>query len=175
MRLKNIILLTAIAALILGVALAWPRIVFFMRTGHFTPVQKIETLHHPVAVTSWGFDGLHLADGRTVQLPGFRSLPTNSVALTEATKHGVEINTGGRVCGLVQIHHWCGNDPVRKQLARVDLSDMMMFLRVGQTDAPVPEPDSTAKTPGGKFTKWGWNISEYVQFLGWQSMKDSDQ
>jgi hypothetical protein len=88
-------------------------------------------------------------------------------------KRGVEIAPDGRVYGLVRVHHWCGNDPVREHIARVDLADAMMFLHIGQIDAPVPEADSTAREGGGRFTERGWNISEYVQFLGWQSMNDA--
>ncbi|MFA5190263.1 MAG: hypothetical protein WC740_06030 [Verrucomicrobiia bacterium] len=47
---RNLLLL-AMAALVLGVAVAWPRIDFFMLTGRFSPIEKIETLQNPVAVT----------------------------------------------------------------------------------------------------------------------------
>ena len=173
MRPKLIILLATIAALVLGVAVVWPRISFFMLTGRFSPIQKIETLQSPVAVTKCSSAGLHLADGRTVQLPGLRSLPSDSPALTEATKRGVEVHADGRVSGLVRVHHWCGNDPVREHIARVDLSDMMTFLRVGEPAASVPEAEFLAREPGGRFTKWGWRIGEFLQFQSWRSIKDS--
>lgn len=173
MRRKNIILWATIATLSLGVFLAWPRLSFYMLTGSFSPIRKIETLQSPIVVSKWSSDGLHLADGRTVQLPGLRSLPSESAALTEATKRGVEIHADGRVWGLVRVHHWCGNDPVREQIARVDLSDMMMFLRVGESVAPVPESEFLARVPGGTFSVWGWRMGEFLQFKSWQSFKDS--
>jgi hypothetical protein len=158
--------------LVMATIFAWPRISYRMLTGSFFPIHKVEGLRNPIGVNGWGPDGLILADGRTVQLPGFRSLPVVSPALVEATKRGVEIGEGGRVFGLIQIHHWCGNDPVREHIARVDLSDMMMFLHVGQTIASVPEADITNQEGGGKFTEWGWNVSEFLHFQSWQRIKD---
>ena len=173
MRRKTIILLATIGALVLGVVFASPRISFYLLTRHFSPIEKIESLHNPVAVTKRNLDGLSLADGRTVQLPGLHSLPINSAALSEATKRGVEVHADGRVWGLVKVHHWCGNDPVRVHIARVDLSDMLTFLRVGEPISTVPEVEYLAREPGGKFTQWGWNISEFYQFHAWQRLKDS--
>ena len=119
MRRKTVILMAAIGTLVLGVGLAWPRIDFYMLTGRFSPIEKIESLRNPVAVTKWSAEGLSLADGRTVHLLGLRSLPSQSAALAEVTKRGVELGTNGRVWGLVRVHHWCGNDPVREQTAVV--------------------------------------------------------
>ena len=173
MRRKTKIVWLSIVVLAVMAVVAAPRIGFFMLTGRFTPIRQIDSLHAPIAVKGWTPDGLSLSDGRMVQLPGIHALPSVSPALSEMTKRGVEISADGRVYGLVRVHHWCGNDPVREHLARVDISDAMMFLHVGQTIAPVPESDSTVREAGGRFTEWGWNVSEYIQFQGWQSMKDS--
>jgi hypothetical protein len=170
MRHKTIILLFAIPALVLAAVVTWPRIRYYMLTGCFFPVENIETLQNPVAVSKWSPDGLNLADGRTVRLPGLRSLPSNSAALTEATKRGVEVGADGRVWGLVRVHHWCGNDPVREHIVRVDLSDMMTFLRVGEPVGPVPAAELLNTEPGGTFTEWGWRIEEFLQFQSWQSI-----
>jgi hypothetical protein len=148
---------------------------YYLLTRRFVPIKKIEILHNAVAVSGWSSNGLHLADGRIVQLPGIHSLPSESGALTEATKRGVEIAADGRVLGLVRIHHWCGNDPVREHIARIDLSDLMLFLRVGDPVAPVPEAESLLSEPGGSFTEWGWRVGEFYQFQSWQSFKKHDQ
>jgi len=71
----------------------------YLLTKRFVPIKRIETLHNAVAVTGWSSNGLRLADGRIVQLPGIHSLPSESDALTETTKRGVEIAADGRV--------WC--------------------------------------------------------------------
>lgn len=173
MRRKTIIICLSITVLSVVVVVALPRMGFFMLTGRLFPIHKIESLSNPVAIKSWIPEGLLMADNRTVPLPSIHSLPSVSPALTELTKRGVEIAPNGRVYGLVRIHHWCGNDPVREHIVRVDLADTLMFLHVGQADAPVPQLGSTVRETGGRFTEWGWNISEYMQFLGWQSMKES--
>lgn len=174
-RRKATIICVSIAVLSVMALVTKPRIDFFILTGHFFPVHKIETLGNPIAVKGWTGAGLLLTDGRTISFPGIHSLPNVSPALTAMTERGVEMAPNGHVFGLVRIHHWCGNDPVRLHIARVDLSEAMMFLRVGQTDAPVPESASAAREAGGRFSERGWNISEYSRFLGWQCMKDSPQ
>lgn len=95
--------------------------------------------------------------------------------MAEATKRGVEVGVDGRILGLVRTHHWCGNDPVREHIARIDLSDMMIFLRVGEPIALVPEPESLFTQPGGAFTEYGWRVGEFYQFQSWQSVKNLDR
>lgn len=171
MRRKTIIFLATIAILVSGAVVAWPYIDFYMLTGRFTPIHQIETLQDPVAVSKWSSDGLHLADGRIMQLPGLRSLPVDSAALAEATKRGVEIHPDGHVLGLVRIHHWCGNDPVTEHIVRIDLSELMLFLRAGEPVAPTPAPEYLVTKPGGAFTESGWRIDDFMDFNSWKMMK----
>ena len=170
---KTIVVLLSVALLFVAAIAARPHISFYMLTGRLFPVHKIESLQTPSAIKSWTKDGLLLVDGRTIQLPGLYSLPSESPVLTEIAKRGVEIAADGHVYGLMRIHHWCGNDPVREHIAKVDISDAMMFLRIGQTAAPIPEPDFTVREKGGRFSEWGWNISEFMQFEAWQRLKTS--
>ena len=175
-----ILLLAVVIALSLPVVgpqlpVLGPWINYYLLTKRFVPIKKIETLHNAVAVTGWSSNGLNLADGRIVPLPGIASLPSESDALTEATKRGVEMATDGRIWGLVRIHHWCGNDPVREHIARIDLSDMMTFLRVGEPGTPVPAAESLITEPGGSFTEYGWRVGEFYGFQSWQSVKNLDQ
>lgn len=172
---KVIIRLVMLAALVAAVLALAPRIDFFMLTGRFSPINQIETLQSPVSVTGWSSDGLKLADGRTVQLSGLRALPGQSAALAEATKRGGEITSDGRVWGLVKVHHWCGNDPVREHIARVDLADMMLFVRAGEPVVPIREEDLLITEPGGRFTAWGWNVSEFSYFQSWQRLKNAER
>lgn len=171
MKRKRVISLVATAMFAVGLVVAWPYIDFWKLTGRFSPIRKIETLQHPVSVTRWDAAGLHLADGRTVELPGVSALPEDSPALREALKHGVEVRQDGRIWALVRIHHWCGNDPVREHVAQIDLSDMMTFLRIGEPTAAVPEAEFLAREPGGRFSEFGWNISEFLEFQSWQYLK----
>ncbi len=168
-RLGFILLVLALVAL--GV-LAWMEGSGYLVNGHFRRSDFEEKLDSPVQITGWTAEGLHLASGRTVQLPGFRNLPVNSTALTEATKRGIELGADGRIYGLMLIHHWCGNDPVRRQLARVDIAWVLKFLQEGEWTQPLPEDPGLRRTfqRGGMFTKWGWNISEYYSFRSWQGV-----
>ena len=124
---KRVIAALAII-MVLFLCAVWPQFDHYARTGRFSPIKKIESLQSPTAVKGWTEAGLLLDGGRTIQLPGFRSLPALSDALTEVVQRGVEVATNGRIFGLVKVHHWCGNDPVREHIAKVDISDMLLFL-----------------------------------------------
>jgi len=157
-------------------AVVWPRYNFYTLTGRFSPIKKIETLQSPMAVKNWTTNGLLLADGRAFALPGVHSLPAKSPALTEVTKRGVEITRDGRLFGLVKVHHWCGNDPVREHIAKVDISDMLIYLKVGEPTSPLARtdyPEYVIKEAGGAFSEYGWNISDYLGFTSWVSLKNS--
>ena len=134
----------------------------------------IDELQSPVGVAGWSDTALLLADGRAVGLPGIQELPGSSVGLAQAIRRGVELSPDGRVYGLVRVHHWCGNDPVREHIARVDLSYLLMFVGEGKTAGQI-KPDlrlMIAQKPGGRFSKWGWEYSEYLQFRGWCERAD---
>lgn len=141
-------------------------IVNVYRAGHV-----VEELRSPTPVAGWSEAGLRLDDGRTVSLPGVRITPELSTALAEATKRGVELGADGRVYCLVRVHHWCGNDPVREHIARVDLARLLAYL--GPAAAQLtPEVDLMVE-PGGRFTAWGWNVSEFHEFQGWCRILES--
>jgi hypothetical protein len=175
-----IVMLTRVIAalfvvMVLFLSAVWPQISFYMRTRHFSPIKKIAYLQSPTAVKGWTADGLLLADGRTLTLPGLRSLPPQSAALTEVTARGVEIGTNDRIYGLVKVHHWCGNDPVRERIAKVDISDMLIFLRLGEPVVPIDGTELAqyvARNPGEGFSEFGWNVSDYMQFTSWVRFKD---
>jgi hypothetical protein len=136
----------------------------YMLTGHAFPISKIDKLKSPVAVAGWDSDGLILSDGRNVPLRNIGNLPQRSAALSEVTRSGVEITADGCVYGLVRIHHWCGNDPVRTHIVRVDISDWLTFLKVGDAITPKFEDIETVRVPGGALSAYGWEIGEYLLF-----------
>jgi hypothetical protein len=152
--------------------LFWPYLSFYQLTGRFTPISSIDTLASPVLVSGWSEAGLSLADGRLVELPGFAKLPKTSAALLAATAGGVELAPDGRVYGLLRINHWCGNDPMQTHIARVDLADMLVYLKEGQCTTPPTDEmmEYAASKPGGDFSTFGWNISEFDTFRTWESM-----
>jgi hypothetical protein len=130
--------------------------------------RRVERLNSPVGVVGWSGSGLQLADGRTVQLPGLAALPVSSPALKEATKRGVEVGEDGRVYGLVRVHHWCGNDPVREHIARVDLALLLLYLGEGTPAVPVTRPRWPVAGAAAPFSKYGWRVEEFNQFNWWR-------
>lgn len=149
----------------------WPQIVFYQFTGRFYPIRRIESLQGSVGVAGWNDSELMLADGRKVKLPGFRKLPLKSEGLFAATKQGVEIAPDGRIFGLVRIHHWCGNDPVQEHVARVDISDLLLFLGEGEPIFKLPPQEEGLQPPGGTFSRFGWTVDEFLQFEFWQKLR----
>ena len=173
MRRNLRIILLSIGLLFALVAAAWKQIDYYMLTGSFFPIEKIETLTNPVQVTGWTTNGLQLTNGQTAKIPGMTELPVESAALTEATKRGVQIDADGRMWALVQIHHWCGNDPVRNHIAKVDLSEFLTFLQEGKPEHAIPAPELLPTTSGSKFSEFGWQVGEWYQFDAWRRYKDS--
>ena len=165
------VLVSIVAMFAAAAALFWPQIQFYRFTGHFYPIHKLDQLDQPVDVIGWNETELELADGRSAKLPAFRALPLESAALTESTKRGIEIAPDGRIFGLVRIHHWCGNDPVREHVARVDLSEMLLFLEVGEPETELPSDVQGLERPGGTFSKSGWTVDEFLQFEFWQKVR----
>ena len=135
----------------------------WLATGRIFPKSIIEKLESPVAVSAWTRHGLVLGDGRLVSLVGIDELPETSRALAEATRHGVEVGPDGAVIALVRIHHWCGNDPVRKHLARVDIAELLRFY--GE-DGRIREQVDIDECPSSDsdFGQYGWNISAYLGY-----------
>lgn len=128
------------------------------------PIRIVDSLQSPIAVIGWSSDGISLADGRKVQLRGFKSLPVSSQALAEITKRGIEVTGDGSVYGLVRVHHWCGNDPVGEHIARVEVSELLTFLEEGER---AESADSATKFRIRRemgFSEHGWDIGEFIQF-----------
>ena len=148
-----------------GLALGWP--------WSRNPIERLDVLSHPMATKGWTERGIVLADNSVVRLPGFHRLPGCSPALSEATRQGVEVGQDGRVYGLVRVWHWCGNDPVRKQVARVDLSRLLRFLNErASTSTPEATYSYPSRPVAGRFSRFGWDVSECGVFLEWNDGLD---
>jgi len=172
--LTRVIAALSVVMIVLACAM-WPQIQYYRLTGRFSPIKQIASLQAPVAVRDWTTEGLLLKDGRKLPVPGLRSLPRESDALAEISVRGIEIGTNGRIYGLVKVHHWCGNDPVRDHIAKVDVSEMLLFLRVGEPLEPIAGSELetyAVGTAGGRFSQHGWDVSEYAQFRGWLGIRD---
>ncbi|MCK6470758.1 MAG: hypothetical protein L6R28_03330 [Planctomycetes bacterium] len=82
--LKSLVIASLVAGALLGAGfVAWG--IWKGRT------EIIERLNDPQEVVGWNTQGLQLAEGRTVALPGIDELPAKSVTLDFAVKHGVEL------------------------------------------------------------------------------------
>ena len=115
-----------------------------------------------------------LADGRTVQLPAFSRLPAGSPALLEATRRGIEIGSDGRIHGIVKVHHWCGNDEVKRHLARVDVSEVLIYLGEGPPTTPPIDEQRTLLLADERFTEHGWDVGGFHRFKTWRKSRNGD-
>lgn len=150
---------------------------FKIVTRHWWPISLVEKLNDPVQIHGWNETGLLGANGKVLELPGMKKLPEKSGALSEVMKNGsVEISRGGRVYGLIRIHHWCGNDPVRSDLQRVDIAAALAFLHEGELTRPLSsaQKKDAVESPGGRFSEHGWNNSEFYQFKGWVQLYEEE-
>ncbi|MCM8541895.1 MAG: hypothetical protein NE328_16620 [Lentisphaeraceae bacterium] len=100
----------------------------YLITGAFTPKAIIEELNNTRQVREITSNGLIMADGSLVKIRHISKLPKDSKTLREAIERGIEIDDKGNTFGLVKIWHWCGNDPVRYHLARVNLSSLVLLI-----------------------------------------------
>jgi len=147
---------------------------FFLTTRRLFPIHKIERLNSPIRVIQWSEAGLRLSDGRLLSLPGIKKLPLTSLALAEATRAGVEITIDGRAIGLMEIHHWCGNDPVRKHVARVDIAHLLRFLRQGEPSGPFVDEDAIPENGLGMEAS-GWDPGSFMLFKTWSESQGRDR
>lgn len=124
---QSLVIMCALLALAAAVfCLDWN---FFLLTGHFKPVQIIETLHGPVAVAGIEKNGLRISDNRLLNIPGAATLDLPPAISRDIMKHGVEIAPDGTILALLRVHHWCGNDPVRVHFARLELASVLLLIR----------------------------------------------
>ncbi|MBS1705291.1 MAG: hypothetical protein JST40_05415 [Armatimonadetes bacterium] len=145
---------------IAGIALAVsPYVTDFLRQNE-EPIDLIEHLSQPTQVLGWSEQGLELSDGRVVMPSGMTALPKQSKTLSCLIRSGVELGPTGKTFGLVRIWHWCGNDPVRTDIRRIDLAQMLAFYREGKTTLKLKTKSSQPFVEG----KFGWSISDFYEF-----------
>lgn len=107
-------------------------------TGPLLPRRIVERLNNPVQVKQITSIGFITADGRLIKMDHVKEVPTNSVVVREAVSRGIELSEDGRTFGLLKIWHWCGNDPVRYHIGRVDLSALILAAG-GKPDPDIPQ------------------------------------
>lgn len=150
--------LIVLTTLVVGLSLC-----HFLLTGMFVPQSIIEELKNPQQVLKVTSQGFVMEDGSIVRVKHISELPTDSEVLNAAIKNGIEVNGDGYIVGLINIHHWCGNDPVRYHLARVDLTSLILASG-GKESSEIPGEllDSYLFNDQDiRMSEWGLNISDY--------------
>lgn len=113
----------------------WPLILIgvlgafhILLTGSPIPLWVVDKLNSPKAVASIENDLIKTINGEILPLPKAELLGEHFRLSEDVLKNGVELTPSGEVFGLIRVHHWCGNDPVRYHLARVSLMSLVTML-----------------------------------------------
>ena len=92
----------------------------------------VERLADPIYPISIRKDGLVDPTGKVIMPARISSIPPlPDLIVRDLYKYGIEVRKDGTCVGLVQVHHWCGNDPVGFQLARVDIASLCVAVDNG--------------------------------------------
>jgi hypothetical protein len=162
-RAATAVAITIAAIVVLGILLP----PFKSRTPFQRPRFIIEKLQNPATIQSWTPKGLRLEDGRTIPLPDLARQPLPCEIPSQLKIVEVEIKDD-RVYANVRVHHWCGNDPVRRHIARVDLA---LFLIAGSYATPSNDGRNwwLPLNPYSEFTisKFGLRVGDYYSFRSW--------
>lgn len=129
-------------------------------TGCPIPLVHVDFLNDGVNVSSTDGNRLLLPSGGSVVVPGVRYVPTNEVVCA-ALKRGIEVTPEGRVFGLLNIHHWCGNDPVCYDRRRIDITSLCWAVDVECWDPPFPSDDSGGSHEHFKFRSSKISIGKF--------------
>lgn len=130
-------------------------------TGLLRHDGKVEVLQAPRMVRQITAEGLLLENGSLVKIPYVQNIPTDLPVLVAATQRGVEIDKDGQVIGLIKVWHWCGNDPIRSHVGRIELTGLLLFAGATPTEAALTNVVPVAQKVD--LEKWGLNISQYMQ------------
>lgn len=163
---RTCILISA-GILVLGIVL--------LNAGPRSKTRIVETLNHPVRLLGWDPEGVTLEGGRKVPLPELSKLPpSDSPVLQSVLAGGVEVSPEGRLFVLVKIWHWCGNDPLREHVARVDLSRFLLFTGEGEPARPLSRFAKEGVRPDRErilsdFQRCGWSVGDFQRYRYWNT------
>jgi len=121
--------------LIIFVAVCGAFIVLAIVSDHWQRTHRrsvIEQLKDPTYLALIRKDGLVDMTGKVILPPEISAMPVFPGSVTrDLYKYGVEVQKDGNCVGLMQVHHWCGNDPVGFHLARVDIARLSTAIDSG--------------------------------------------
>ena len=139
--------------------------VCFFLWGVPFPLFHIEKMSRPLPVHSTSGNVIQFSSGTVVCLDKLSYIPTNAL-IQDVLKRGLSYEDG-KTLGLVTLHHWCGNDPVRYDVRRVDFELLCAYVDVRCLKGS--EITNDGFSPSCKtsmhYTKHGWRYEEYLKFL----------
>ncbi len=140
----------------------------FLLWGVPFPLVHIETVQNMEQVQSVAGNVIRLGSGSDICLERLSYIPTNKL-ISAVLGRGLRLDNG-KIVGLVRIHHWCGNDPIRYDVRRVDFELLCVYVdRQCVTNCSfVSSRDTNTGTTSDTsihVTKHGWRYDEYVKFL----------
>lgn len=92
----------------------------------------VERLSNPIYLASIDRHGLVEQSGKTIMPVGLSSIPALPDPIArDLYRYGVERKADESCIGLIQVHHWCGTDPVGTHLARIDISSLFAAVDKG--------------------------------------------
>lgn len=168
MKAIRIVVIAVITVLVGVSALQW------LLTGSPFPQMIIERLHNPLKVRDITVHGIIVGDGRLLRVKHVKEVPTDSGLIRAAVSNGVEVNEKGELFGLLKIWHWCGNDPVRYHVARVNLSTLALACG-GKPDSDVPPEICEQLTPlvsRMQFDRRGLRMGLFLQIQMLQRLQE---
>ncbi len=158
---KKIIRLIAIAFITMIIGVCGIHLIL---TGTPFPQIVIEKLNNPLYVVGISKDGLQTNDGKIVRIKYVSELPLNSKIIEHAVENGIEIDKDENVFGLLQVHHRCGNDPVRYHLAKINLTGLVLYTG-GKADTNISQKfldDFLPKSNSRDFNENGLSQIDFI-------------
>ncbi len=137
----------------------------FLLTGTLFPRRIVEKLNHTRKVTDITAAGFVTEDGDLIKVKYVSEIPTNLAVIRVAVANGIEVDAQGQTFGLLKIWHWCGNDPVRYHIARVNLSNLILASG-GKPDPGISQTVLNMAIPKNREMRYGehgLNISDFYR------------
>lgn len=150
----------ALVALVVGVSG-----LHFMLTGWPFPLFIVKRLHNPIQVKQITAAGFVTSDSKLIKVQYVNELPVDSEIIRAAVAKGIEVTDKGQTFGLLKIWHWCGNDPVRYHIARVNLSALILAAG-GKPDSDVTQDVRTILSSNSKelkYERFGLRMDRFFQ------------
>jgi hypothetical protein len=161
-------ILTILKLLPLILALCAGVFIVGLNPGPCSPrIQIVDSLKNPIMIQAIEPHYLVGEDGQKIALPYVLQLPVTNEVFSAALSRGVEIDTHGNVYGLLKIWHYCGTDPVRLHIARINLTALVILLEPDFIHLTVDTAEATriqnfirfGSKAGSTYSEHGWSVT----------------